>query len=231
MAEGRPSCGIGNGRGSGPIERHGKAGRGHANTRKGDGTLNLNLPGSEPFDQFTFDPANPCSSGLLPNKDGKIRSLDQRKVERRDDVLVFTTSPLKKAIEVTGPVLLYLYAATSAKDTDFTGKLVDVYPNGLAMHLTSGILRTRFRESYEKPSLIKPGRIYAYRIELWATSNLFRPHHRIRLEVSSSLYPEFLPNTNTGGNIGSDTATLVAKQTIHHDVHSPSNLLLPIIPA
>jgi putative CocE/NonD family hydrolase len=145
-------------------------------------------------------------------------------------VLVYSTSKLKDAVEVTGPIRLFLFAASSAKDTDFTGKLVDVHPNGPAVYLTSGIVRARFRESYERPSLIKPGRVYFYEIDLWATSNLFKRNHRIRLEVSSSSFPMFLPNTNTGKRIGYDNSRIVAKQTIYHDATRPSHLLLPVIP-
>jgi hypothetical protein len=197
---------------------------GRANTLNGDGALDRDPPSSEPPDQFTFDPTNPSGSH------GDMTTLDQRPNERRDDVLVFSTPKLKNDIEVTGPVRLFLYAVSSAKDTDFTGKLVDVYPNDAAIFLTSGIVRARFRESYEKPSLITPGRVYLYEIDLWATANLFKKNHRIRLEVSSGEFPTFLPNTNTGGRIGSEVRTVLAKQTIYHDTGRPSHLLLPVIP-
>ncbi|TSA43547.1 CocE/NonD family hydrolase [archaeon] len=202
---------------------------GHANTLNGDGTLDPNPPGSERPDKFTFDPANPCPDGMKLRADGKIETLDQRPNERRDDVLVYSTRALKNAIEVTGPIRLFLFAASSAKDTDFTGKLADVHPNGPTIRLTSGIMRARFRKSYERPSLIKPGRVYLYEVDLWATSNLFRRNHRIRLEVSSSDFPMFLPNTNMGGRIGYESRRIVAKQTIYHDVTRPSHLLLPVI--
>jgi len=197
---------------------------GRANTLNGDGTLDRDPPGSEPPDRFTFDPADPSGS-----HEG-VTTLDQRPNERRDDVLVFSTLELKNDIEVTGPVRLFLYAASSAKDTDFTGKLVDVQSNDAAVFLTSGIVRARFRESYEKPSLITPGRVYLYEIDLWATANLFKKHHRIRLEVSSSEFPTFLPNTNTGGRIGSEVRTVLARQTVYHDTGRPSHVLLPVIP-
>jgi putative CocE/NonD family hydrolase len=202
---------------------------GHANTLKGDGTLDPNPPGSEHPDRFAFDPANPCSDGIKLRPDGKIETLDQRPIERRDDVLVYSTLALKNAIEITGLIRLFLFAASSAKDTDFTGKLVDVRPNGSAVHLTAGIMRARFRKSYERPSFIKPGRVYLYEIDLWATSNLFGKNHRIRLEVSSSEFPTFLPNTNMGGRIGYENRRVVAKQTIYHDATSSSHLLLPVI--
>jgi len=107
---------------------------------------------------------------------------------------------------------------------------VDVYPNDASIFLTCGIIRARFRESFEKPSPIKPGRVYRYDMDLWATSNLFKTDHRIRLEVSSSEFPMFMPNTNTGGDTGSETKTVVARQTIYHDTERPSHLLLPVIP-
>lgn len=201
---------------------------GHANTLKGDGLLDQNPPRSEPPDGFTFDPANPAGMSL-GHYEHRI-SLDQRPNERRDDVLVFSTPRLRAGVEVTGPVRLLLYASSSARDTDFTGKLVDVYPNDASIFLTCGIIRARFRESFEKPSPIKPGRVYRYDMDLWATSNLFKTDHRIRLEVSSSEFPMFMPNTNTGGDTGSETKTVVARQTIYHDTERPSHLLLPVIP-
>jgi len=203
---------------------------GSANTSSGDGAIDQRVPNQERPDRFTFDPSDPCPSGMKFGSDGKIETLDQRPNERRDDTLVYSSQPLVKAIEVTGPVRLFLYAASSARDTDFTGKLVDVLPNGLATYLTSGIVRARFRESYEKPSLISPGRIYLYEIDLWVTSNLFKRNHCIRLEVSSSDFPTSLPNMNTGGRIGYENRKNVAKQTVYHNAKRPSHLLLPTIP-
>jgi putative CocE/NonD family hydrolase len=203
---------------------------GHANTLKGNGALDPNPPGPERPDRFAFDPANPCSDGMKLRADGNIETLDQRPSERRDDVLVYSTPALENAVEVTGPIQLLLFAASSAKDTDFTGILADVHPKGPAIHLTSGIVRARFRKSHQRPSLIKPGRVYLYEIDLWATGNLFRKNHRIRLEVSSSHFPTFLPNTNIGGRIGYENRRIIAMQTIYHDVARPSHLLLPVIP-
>ena len=203
---------------------------GHANTAKGDGVLDPNPPRSERPDKFTFNPADPCPDGIRLRADGKIEALDQCRNELRDDVLIYSSRSLRTAVEITGPILLYLFATSSAKDTDFTGKLVDVHPSGAAIPLTSGIVRARFRKSYEKPSLIKPGRVYLYEVNLWATSNLFKRGHRIQLEVSSSNFPTYLPNTNTGGRIGYETKRVTAKQTIHHDAARPSHLVLPVIP-
>ena len=131
---------------------------------------------------------------------------------------------------VVGPVKVILYAASSAKDTDFTGKLVDVHLNDMARILCVGIVRARYRESFEKPSLIEPGKIYEYEIDLWATGNMFKKGHRIRVEISSSHFPYFLPNTNTGNDIGSDTERKIAHQTIYHDAKNPSCIVLPVIP-
>ena len=133
-------------------------------------------------------------------------------------------------MEVTGPVKVILYAATSASDTDFTAKLVDVYANGKAYNLCDGIIRTRYRESLTNPTLIEPGATYRYEIDLWVTSNLFLAGHRIRLEISSSNFPRFDRNPNTGHPFGTDTIVAKAAQTVFHDASHPSHVLLPIIP-
>ena len=155
---------------------------------------------------------------------------DRRSVERRDDVLVYSTEPLEEDVEVTGSAELTLYASSSAPDTDFTGTLVDVHPNGKAIIITEGIVRARFRESYEEPTLIEPGQVYEYRFRLWETSNLFKAGHRIRLEVSSSNFPRFDRNQNTGHQPGMDAEVQVARQTIYHDADHPSQITLPVIP-
>ena len=155
---------------------------------------------------------------------------DRRFVERRDDVLVYSTGSLEEDMEVTGPVELILYASSSALDTDFTATLVDVHPSGLSIHICEGIVRARFRESYENPTLIEPGRAYELRISLWETSNVFKADHRIRVEVSSSNFPRFDRNLNTGNQAATDTETQIARQTILHNAQHPSRLVLPIIP-
>jgi hypothetical protein len=156
---------------------------------------------------------------------------DQRQVERRDDVLVYGTPVLEQAVEVTGPIELCLFVASSARDTDFTGKLVDVYPDGRAIILTEGILRARYRDSLTEPELLKPGTVYELRLNLWATANVFLPGHRIRLEVSSSNFPRFDRNSNTGGEIARETAGQYqpAINRIFHDAAHPSHLIVPII--
>ena len=156
---------------------------------------------------------------------------DQRPAEARDDVLVYSTAPLTQDTEVTGPVSLELYASSSAVDTDFTGKLVDVWPNGFAQNLTEGILRARYRDSQETPSLLNPGQVYTLTLDLWSTSNVFKKGHVIRLEVSSSNFPRFDRNLNTGEpNNGAGVRFVTATNTVLHDAAHPSALVLPIVP-
>jgi putative CocE/NonD family hydrolase len=157
--------------------------------------------------------------------------MDQRAVERRKDVLVYTGKPLGSDLETIGPVQVILYAATNAKDTDFTAKLVDVFPDGNARNLTDGILRLRYRESLDKPELAKPGEVYRLTIDAGATSNVFLKGHRIRVEISSSNFPRFDRNTNTGGRIADETKTVAATQTVYHDRAHPSELVLLVMPA
>ncbi len=145
-------------------------------------------------------------------------------------MLVYSTAPLDREVEVTGPIKLVLWATSSARDTDFTGKLVDVYPDGKAYNLCDGILRARYRDGLNKPALLEQGKANRFEIDLWVTSNLFKRGHRIRLEVSSSNFPRFDRNPNSGKPFGSDTELLTAKQTILHDQRHPSHLLLPVIP-
>ena len=153
---------------------------------------------------------------------------DQRPVESRRDVLVYSTPPLEQAIEATGPVTVELYATTTAADTDFTAKLVDVSPDGYARNLVDGIIRARYRESASSPRPIQPGTPLRYVIDLWATSNVFLRGHRIRLEISSSNFPRFDRNPNTGERFGSETSVKVADQTVHHSGELASCLVLPI---
>ena len=156
--------------------------------------------------------------------------MDQRVVEGRNDVLVYTGPPLKHDLEVTGHIRVVLYASTTARDTDFTAKLVDVFPDGRARNLTDGILRLRYRESLEKPVLATPGEVYKLTLEAGATSNVFLKGHRLRLEISSSNFPRFDRNPNTGRAIADETDLRKATQTIYHDHDRPSHILLPVIP-
>ena len=205
-----------------------------ANTLDGTGTLAAKPARAESPDHFVFDPRDPvrtrggqvcCNHKIFP-----WGPMDQRSVERRQDVLVYTSAPLKKDVEVVGPIRVVLYAATSARDTDFTAKLVDVFPDGEARNLTDGILRMRYRDSLEKPELAKPGEVYKLTIDAGVTANVFLKGHRIRVEISSSNFPRFDRNHNTGGAIADDTKLLKASQTVYHDRAHPSHLLLPVIP-
>jgi uncharacterized protein len=210
---------------------------GRANSASGDGGLSTQPPASEPADQYRYDPKDPVPSvggasflpGLFVAANAGPR--DQRAVEARDDVLCYTSEPLPRDTEVIGPVSLVLYVSSSARDTDFTGKLVEVYPDGRAMILTDGILRARYRESLSHQVLMTPGEIYELRLDLVATANLFKAGHRIRLEVSSSNFPRFDRNPNHGGVVATATTAdfVVANNRILHDASHPSHLLLPMI--
>jgi uncharacterized protein len=186
-------------------------------------------------DRFDYDPRNPVPSlgghSCCSPTSAAQGQFDQAPIEQRPDILVFTSAALREATEVTGPVTVELYAASDAPDTDFTAKLVDVHPDGTAVNLSNGIIRASYRASQSKPTPITPGRAYKYEIHLWATSNLFQAGHRIRLEISSSDYPQFAPNPNTGLTFGSSAATRVARQTVLHDAAHPSAVVLPVIPA
>jgi hypothetical protein len=194
-------------------------------------------PAPEAFvpDIFVYDPRNPvptvggavcCDPHVFP-----WGPMDQRQVEKRPDVLVYSTAPLPSDTEVTGQIKVVLYASSSAPDTDFTAKLVDVFPDGNARNLTDGILRARYRESLEYPKLMTPGEVYRMTIDAGVTSNVFRAGHRIRLEISSSNFPRFDRNPNTGSLAADDREMRKATQTVYHDHDRHSYLLLPVIPA
>jgi len=208
--------------------------QGKANSTNGNGALSTQPPGDEPPDVFLYNPADP-----VPTRGGPLccnayfmagGAYDQQEIERRQDVLVYSTPPLERDVEVTGPITVTLWAATSAPDTDFTAKLVDVCEHGCARNLTDGIIRARYRDSKSTPSLVEPGRAYCYTIDLWATSNVFKAGHRIRVEVSSSNFPRFDRNTNTGQGIAEDAELKPALQTILHSSQYPSHVTLPIVP-
>jgi putative CocE/NonD family hydrolase len=211
--------------------------QGHANTLLGDGVLSTIAPDQEAADHYTYDPLNPVitkGGAIMMLPDFPSGAMDQREIESRDDVLVYTTPVLEEDIEVTGPVKVKLWASSSALDTDFVARLVDVHPNGYAQNLTDGIIRARYRNvaKGEAPSLIEPRKVYLYEIDLWATSNLFKKGHRIRLDITSSNFPRWNRNPNTGRNLGEDQAAdvVIARQTIYHDAEHPSSVILPIIP-
>jgi uncharacterized protein len=215
---------------------------GKANSVTGNGALSTTASGNkEPSDQYVYDPANPAPTVGGPlccdSKHLAPGPYDQRSVEARNDVLVYSTPPMSQDTEVTGPVTVELYAKSSAVNTDFTAKLIDVWPNGFAQNLTEGILRARYRDSQETPSLISPGQIYKFNIDAWATSNVFKKGHVLRLEISSSNFPRFDRNLNTGRNrylnasedMNSDQPFRSATNVIYHDAEHPSALILPIV--
>lgn len=206
--------------------------QGQANTRFGDGGLYKEKSQHTATDQFTYDPKNPVPTnggGTLYDGIAIDGPRDQQAIEERDDVLVYTSEVFTEAMEVTGPVSVKLYAKTDAKDTDFTARLIDVAPDGTAYNLTDGIVRARYRNGHHpEPDLNQE--IIVYDINLWATSNVFLPGHRIRVEISSSSYPRFDRNPNTGDSLYDTTVTQSALQTIYHDEEHPSHILLPVIP-
>lgn len=206
---------------------------GNANSLRGTGSLSAAAPRSESPDHYVYDPANPvptiggplcCDSEHLPPG-----PRDQRPVEARDDVLIYSTFAFAQDTEITGPISLELFAKSTAVDTDFTAKLVDVAPDGFAQNLTEGIVRARYRDSQEKPTVMNPGQIYKFTIDLWSTSNVFLKGHVLRLEVSSSNFPRFDRNLNTGEAPGAAEHYAPATNTIYHDPEHPSALVLPVV--
>ncbi len=206
-----------------------------ANSLRGDGNLSTTAPKKEIADKFTFDPANP-----VPTIGGSLccdaehyepGPRDQRSAENRNDVLVYSTKPMTEDMEVTGPVTLELWAKSSAVDTDFTAKLVDVSPDGFATNLADGILRMRYRDSQEKPGLMNPEQIYKITVDLSATSNVFKKGHLLRLDVSSSNFPRYDRNLNTGAVQSTSKDFVSATNTILHDAEHPSALLVTVMPA
>ena len=211
---------------------------GKANGSGGDGTLSVQAPGDEPLDHYTYDPANPMPSPHFVN--GHIAGpRDVQRAETRSDVLIYSTPPLEEEVEVVGPITAKLFAATSARDTDWMIRLIDVDPDGKAAFLCEGVMRARHRDpqrdgafNAHRLSTIEPNQVYPYVIEFWrATGNAFAKGHRIRIEISSSFFPYYLRNLNTGAdNIGLETEAVIAQQTIHHDRQFDSHIVLPVIP-
>jgi putative CocE/NonD family hydrolase len=209
---------------------------------RADGRLSPEPPGEEPPDRYAYDPRDPVPTlggnhSIGPYNPGLYEMarpgpFDQRPVEARPDVLVYTSEPLEHDTEVTGPVVATLYAASSARDTDFVARLCDVYPDGRSINITEGVIRARFREDvWGPPKLMAPGRVYEFAIDLQATSNVFLKSHRIRLDVTSSCFPLWDRNLNTGGDPGTDTDMQVAEQAIHHSGDYSSRIRLPVVPA
>jgi putative CocE/NonD family hydrolase len=196
------------------------------------GVLTAQPPADEPPDRYTYDPADPtptAGGSLLMSPMFGPGAKDQRSAEARADVLSYTSAPLEHDTEVTGPLLVRLWAASDAPDTDFVARLVDVYPDGFAQALADGIIRARYRNG-DAPELLEPGRPYQFTINLWATANVFKAGHRIRLDIASASFPRWDRNPNTGAPFGSDARMRPARQTILHDAAHPSHIELPIIP-
>ncbi len=217
-----------------------------------DGELSTVLPSAdESTSHFSFDPRDPVPTigGGISAADPIMGAgaFDQRGNSRffgckdtlplnaRSDVLTFQTPPLESDVEMTGPITVKLHASSSARDTDFTAKLIDVcplsddYPDGLAINLTDSIIRARYRNGWDTPELLEPGNVYEFVFELYPTSNVFKKGHRIRLDISSSNWPRFDANPNTGGDLGVERRLEIAEQTIHHEPEHPSHVVLPII--
>jgi len=204
---------------------------GRANSLYGDGSLDIAPPGEEPSDRYLYDPSDPVPFITDPHFSQVGGPDDYRPIERRDDVLVYTSAPIDGDLEVCGPLRVRLYAASTAKDTDWTAKVLDVHPSGYAQRLNDGIVRARYRESLEEVKLLEAGEIVEYDIDCWSTCVLLQTGHRLRLEISSSAFPKFDRNLNTGGPIGKEESGMPADQTIYHDRARPSYLLVPVVPA
>lgn len=206
---------------------------GAANTMYGNGRLSTRKPGrSEPADTYVYDPMNavPSYGGNVCCTGDAIQggSYDQRPLETRNDILVYTTEPLSDGVEVSGFIETTLYVSSDAKDTDFTVKLIDVYPDGRAFNLDETILRARYREGFDKEVMMEEGKVYQLDLSAMSTSNYFAAGHQIRIEVSSSNFPRFTRNMNTGGNTIDETEGVIANNVVHHTRQYPSQIRLPI---
>jgi len=201
---------------------------GRANTRLGTGTLSTQLPGDEPPDTFVYDPGAP-----VPSRGGGTWFSDvvddQTPNEMRADVLVYSTSPLEESVTVVGPIKVVLHVSSSARDTDFAIKLVDVYPDGAAYNLYDDIIRARYREGYDREVFMEEGEVYRLELDQMVTGNHFAEGHRIRIEITSSNFPNFERNLNTGGNNYDETEWVTATNSVHHSADHPSYIVLPII--
>ncbi len=208
---------------------------GRANSLYGDGALVAAPPASDQPDTFIYDPMNP-----VPSYGGNVcctgnaitaGSFDQRKMEARHDILVYTSEPFAEGVELSGPITPALYVSSSAKDTDFTVKVLDVYPDGRAFNLDESIQRMRYREGYDRPlAWMEAGKVYKVTLQPLTTSNWFAPGHRLRIEISSSNFPRFDRNLNTGGNNYDETAGIVARNSVHHSVQYPSSVTVTVVP-
>ncbi len=204
---------------------------GSANSRSGDGVLSPVPPGTtEPFDEYVYDPtdATPFLTDPMFSQVGGPD--DYSAIEERSDMLVFTTPALRESIQICGPIEARIWASSDALDTDFMVRLTDVHPSGFSQRLCDGVVRARFRNGMESPSLIEPGRIYEYEIDVWTTCQTFLPGHSIRVEVMSASFPQWDRNPNTGSELGTTTEMRSARQAVYHDAAHPSRILLPVVP-
>ena len=199
----------------------------------GDHALSDAKPSGSGSDTYKYDPNNPvptlggnncCGTPTLAGPK------DQRPIESRNDVLGYTSDALRAPVVIAGPVRMKLFAATDGRDTDWMIKLIDVYPDGFAMNVAEGMLRARFRNGVDKMELLQPGQVYEYEIDMAGTANVFQPGHRIRVDITSSNFPQFDRNPNTGEDLGASSKTRVAAQTLHHGAAKASHILLPVVP-
>src|SRR5205085_11728779 len=207
---------------------------GHANTLTGDGALATAAPDADKPDGFTYDPMNPvlsyggnvCCTGTAV----QAGAFDQRRKEARDDILVYTSDAFKDGTEVSGPITPTLYVSSDAKDTDFTVKVLDVYPDGRAYNLDESIQRMRYRDGYDKPlAFMESGKVYKVTLQPLTTSNYFPAGHKLRIEVSSSNFPRFDRNLNTGGHNYDESKGVVAHNAVHHSKQYPSSMTITVV--
>jgi putative CocE/NonD family hydrolase len=205
---------------------------GNANSVFGDGALSAEAAIAPGADTFTYDPMNPVPAlggGVCCNRGAALGgSFDQRAIEARADVLVYTSEPLESELDVTGFVRARLFVSSDARDTDFTVKLVDVHPDGTAWNVDDTILRARYRDGYEEAVFMEEGQVYELNPTAMSTSYVFKPGHRVRVEVSSSKFPQYMRNLNTGGNNYDETEAVIARNTVHHSAQYPSQIVLPV---
>jgi putative CocE/NonD family hydrolase len=205
--------------------------RGSAATDFRDGSLDFAHPDDEPVDAYRYDPRDPVTiSSEINVWERGVEMTDRAKVPERPDVVTYTSTPLEEPLELTGPITVNLYASSTAPDTDFTAGLVDVFPDGYSLLIQEGILRASFRDRNAPPTSIEPGEVYHFAIDLWATSYVVPPGHRLRVEISSSNFPRLTRNLNTGNEFGMSDEIAVADQTIYHSRDYPSHVSLPVIP-
>jgi len=199
-----------------------------ANTPTGDGTLELSASDIGNPDRYTYDPRDPVMSVYGMNTHDEPR--DQRALAHRRDILIYETPPLMESVDMAGYPSMTLWASSDAPDTDFIASLIDVHPDGFAQQLCYGIVRARFRNGLDAPELMTPGQVYEFQFDMLPTCNRFLLGHRIRVDISSSDFPNFDRNHNTGGEDWAESELRVARQTIYHDASRPSRLILPTMP-